>query len=549
MHTPPFSKLLLASAIAMTLAACGGSDDYVAPEPVPMTPAPPVVEPGDTVVLTASGKLVTMNLDAAASARTSVAISGLQAGEMVIGIDYRPTDGLLYGVGSTGRIYTLNPATGAATLKSTIVADAADLTAPFTALEGTEFGVDFNPVADRMRVVGNLGQSLRINVDTGATTTDGSINGGAAGTAVNAAAYTNSFAGTASTTLYVIDAVNGTLYTQNPPNNGTLGTPVSLGVAASVVGGFDIDARNNKGYAVMTVGGVRNLYAINLAATAGAATLVSALGVSEDVKGVALRTPKAPVVYGLTDASHIVGFKPLTPSTLDTDVAITGLAAGEKLLGIDIRPKDGLMYAISSTGRIHTFDPATGAATFKVALAADVADLTLPFSAISGTDFAVDFNPVADRLRVIGSTGQSLRINVDTGATTTDGSVNRAGAAPVVTAGAYTNSFAGTTATMLMVLDTDSDSLALQNPPNEGTLTNIGPLGVDLTGEAGMDIAGGANGLVLASLRTAGAGPTRLYRVDLTTGAAVPINGAANPALSVIGAGTASVVDIAVSLK
>jgi hypothetical protein len=490
-----------------------------------------------------------MNLDAAASARTSVAISGLQAGEMVIGIDYRPADGLLYGVCSTGRIYTLNPATGAATLKSTIVADAADLSAPFTALEGTEFGVDFNPVADRLRVVGNLGQSLRINVDTGATTTDGAINGGAASTAINAAAYTNAFAGTASTTLFVIDAVNGTLYTQNPPNNGTLGTPVTLGVAASVIGGFDIDARNNKGYAVMTVGGVRNLYSINLAATSAAATLVSAVGVSEEVKGLALRTPKAPVVYGLTDASHIVGFKPLTPSTLDTDVAITGLAAGEKLLGIDIRPKDGLMYAISSTGRLHTIDPVTGAATFKVALAADVADLTLPFTAISGTDFAVDFNPVADRLRVISSTGQSLRINVDTGATTTDGSINRAGAAPVVTAGAYTNSFAGTTATMLMVLDTDSDNLALQNPPNEGTLTNIGALGVDLTGDAGMDIAGGANGLVLASLRTAGAGPTRLYRVDLVSGAAVPVNGAANAALSVIGAGTVNVIDIAVSLK
>ncbi len=546
-HTTPLRKLLLVSAVAMTLSACGGSDT---PSPMlPEPPLPPVVEAGDTVMLTASNKLASINLDTLANVRSNVAVTGLQAGEVLIGIDYRPADGNLYGVGSSGRIYTLNPGTGVATLKSTLTADATDLTVPFTALAGTEFGVDFNPTADRLRVVGNAGQSLRINVDTGATITDGSINGGAANTAVNAAAYTNSFAGTSSTTLFVIDAANATLYTQNPPNNGTLASPVTLGVAASAVGGFDIDARNNKGYAVMTVGGARNLYTVNVGATAGAATLVAALGLSEDVKGITIRAPKAPVVFGLTDAGRLVSFKPLTPSTLDTDVAISGLASGEKLLGIDIRPKDGLMYAISSTGRIHTIDPATGAATFKVALAADVADLTLPFSIISGSEFAVDFNPVADRLRVLSNAGQSLRINVDTGAATTDGSINRAGAAPVVAAGAYTNSFAGTTATALMVIDTDSDNLALVSPPNDGTLSLIGALGLDLAGDGGMDIAGGANGLALASLRTAGAGPSRLYRVDLATGAALPVNGAANTALSVIGAGSANVIDIAVSLK
>ena len=549
MHTLPMPKLLLAVAVALTLSACGGSDDYEAP-PMPAPPAPPpALEPGDALLLTASGKLASFNLDAPATLRTNLAITGLQAGEVLLGIDFRPSDGNLYGVGSSGRMYTLNAATGVATLKSTLAADAADTTAPFASLEGTDFGVDFNPAADRLRVVGSFGQSLRINVDTGATTTDGAINGGPAGTAINAAAYTNSFAGTANTTLFVIDGATNTLFTQNPPNNGTLTTPVALGVSASAIGGFDIDARNNRGYAVMTVGGVRNLYTVNVAASAPAATLVGALGVAEDINGFALRSVKAPVVYGLTDGARLISFKPLTPSTLDTDVAITGLASGEKLLGIDVRPKDGLMYAMSSTGRIHTIDPATGAATFKVALAADVADLTLLFSLISGTEFAVDFNPVADRLRVIGNSGQSLRINVDTGATTTDGSINRTGATPVVAAGAYTNSFAGTAATMLLVLDSESDNLALQNPPNDGTLTNIGALGLDLAGDNGMDIAGGANGLALASLRTAGAGPSRLYRVDLATGAALPVNGAANTALSVIGAGTINVIDIAISLK
>ncbi|MDN2714525.1 DUF4394 domain-containing protein [Janthinobacterium sp. SUN120] len=543
--TLPFAKLLLASAVAMSLTACGGSSSHHDP----VTPPPPVVLAGDVFVLTASNKLLSFDRATPATIRTTVAVTGLQAGENLLGIDFRPADGQLYGVGSTGRIYTLNGATGAATLKSSLAADAADTTAPYAALAGTQFGVDFNPVADRLRIVSDTGQSLRINVDTGATTTDGNINGGAGNTAITAAAYTNSFAGTASTTLFVIDAANATLYTQNPPNNGTLAGAVPLGVAATGVAGFDIDARNNTGYAVMTVAGVRNLYTVNLAATTVPATLVAAIGVTEDLRGIALAGPGAPIAYGLTDDARIVTFKTATPNTLDANVAVTGLAAGERLLGFDIRPKDGLLYGISSAGRIVTIDPATGAATVKATLAADAADVTAPYTAIAGTAFGVDFNPVADRLRVIGNTGQSLRINVDTGATTTDGAVNRAGAAPVVTAAAYTNSFAGTTATMLFDIDTASAALALQNPPNDGTLVNVGLLGVAAAGDAGFDIAGGANGLALAALRTSAAGPSSLYRIDLATGAAVLSGGAAAPAASAIGNGAVGLTDIAIALK
>ncbi|MGK5079843.1 DUF4394 domain-containing protein [Janthinobacterium sp. HLX7-2] len=542
----PFARLLLVSAVAMTLSACGGGDSH---DDVVVTPPPPAVAAGDVFVLTVSNKLLSFDRATPATIRTTATVTGLQAGENLLGIDFRPADGQLYGVGSTGRIYTLNGSTGAATLKASLAADAADTTAPYTALAGTEFGVDFNPVADRLRIVSNTGQSLRINVDTGATTTDGNINGGAANTAITAAAYSNSFAGTASTTLFVIDAANATLYTQNPPNNGTLASAVPLGLAATGVAGFDIDARSNTGYAIMTVAGVRNLYTLNLAAATAPATLVAAIGVTEELRGIALTTPAAPIAYGLTDDSRIVTFKTATPNTFDANVAVTGLAAGERLLGFDIRPKDGLLYGISSAGRIVTIEPATGAVTVKATLAADAADATAPYTAIAGTAFGVDFNPVADRLRVIGNTGQSLRINVDTGATTTDGAINRTGAAPVVTAAAYTNSYAGTTATMLLDIDTASASLALQNPPNDGTLVNIGLLGLTVAGDVGFDIAGGANGLALAALRTSATGPSSLYRIDLATGAAVLSGGAATPAASAIGNGAVGLVDIAIALK
>ncbi|MEW6020536.1 MAG: DUF4394 domain-containing protein [Pseudomonadota bacterium] len=548
MKTPRLPKLVLVSAVAFALGACGSSnhDDRDTPAP---TPTPPVMTVGDVFALTASNKLVSFNRDAPGTVRTNVAITGLQSGENLLGIDFRPADGQLYAVGSSGRIYTIDTASGAATMKSMLAADTADTTAPFTALAGTDFGVDFNPQADRLRVVSNTGLNLRINVDSGATTTDGTINGGAVNAAVTAAAYTNSFAGTASTTLYVLDSATDTLYTQNPPNNGTLSTPVALGVDAGAVNGMDIDARTNMAYAVLTVGGVRNLYSINLGAASNPATVVGALGIAEDIRGLALRTPQAPVVLGLGDDGRLHSFKPGTPNTIDTSVAIGGLNGGETLLGIDVRPKDGLLYGITSAARIVTIDPATGAATAKATLAADTADTTLPYAGLVGTAFAVDFNPVADRLRVIGDGGQNLRINVDTGATTTDGAINRGGSLPMVTAGAYTNSYAGATATTLYDIDGANASLAMQNPPNDGVLANVGALGVAAMGDNGMDIAGGANGLVLAALRTAVNGPSSLYRIDLATGAATLANGSADPAASRIGSGQVGLRDIAIWMK
>ena len=548
MNQPLFARLLLASAMSAALAGCGSSDDDDAPVSTPGPLPTPTMSVGDMVALTASNRVVSFNRDTPATIRTTMAVTGLQAGENLVGIDYRATDGLLYGVGSSGRIYTIDPATGAAVVKSTLAVDATDTTAPYTALAGTDFGVDFNPVADRLRVVSNTGQNLRINVDTGATTTDGNINGGAAATAITGSAYTNSFAGTTSTTLYSLDSATDTLYVQNPPNNGTLATPVALGVDGGALNGFDIDGRTNMGYAVMSVGGARTLYSINLAATTAPAIAIGALAVTEEIRGLAARATTAPVVLGLTDAGRIVAFRPATPNVLNGDVAVAGLNAGETLLGIDFRPRDGLLYGITSSARILTIDAATGATTVKATLAADPADTTLPYTAIAGTAFAVDFNPVADRLRVISNNGQNLRINVDSGATTTDGAINRSGPMPMVTAAAYTNSIPGATTTQLMDIDTESDSLALQNPPNDGTLVNVGLLGVPVAGDVGFDIGGGANGIALAALRSSATGPSSLYRIDLATGAATLAAGTATPGLSVVGANL-GLRDIAISLR
>ncbi len=522
-----FNRLAVTALFAATLAACGGSNNN-GPSPV-----------GDTAVLTAGGRIATFNRATPGTLVSNLGISGLNGSEQLIGMDVRPANGLVYAVSNAGRIYTLDPATGAATFRVALANDAANTTA-FTALSGASFGVDFNPVPDRLRLVSNTGQNLRINVDTGATLVDGAING-IAGASVSASAYTNAFAGATSTQLFNIDCATGTRTLQNPPNNGTLTNPTPLGVTCDAANGFDIDARNNTGFAALRVGGVTRLYSVSLA-TGGVATAVGTLGTDEPVVGLTLlNPPAAPTVFVLS-GNNLSRIDPAAPNTLLGTTAITGLNAGENVLGIDFRPANGLLYALTSSARLLTVNPDTGAGTVVATLAADPADTTdgnPAFTTLLGTSFSVDFNPVPDRLRVISDLGQSLRINVATGATTTDGNINRTVPASV-TGAAYTNSFAGTTATTLYDVDTLANVLAIQNPPNNGTLTDVGALGLDVTGNSAIDIAGGDNGLALGAFRAGLTGPYSLYNINLTTGAATlrgtaaaaQIGGATGPAIT-----------------
>lgn len=531
-----FRKTALSTAVlALTLglAACGGSDDApVAAVPTPIVP----VAVGDTIALTASGRLISFNRAAPGTLVGSIAVTGLTGTETLLGIDIRPANGALYALGSAGSIYRINPATGEAVVSSTLRAAAGD-DLPFTALSGTNFGVDFNPVADRLRVVSNTGQNLRINVETGDAITDLAI----APTSANIAAsgYTNAFPGTTTTRLFNLNLTTNTVDLQDPPNNGTQVTGAPLGVVVSAVNGFDIDARDNMGYAALTVGTTTSLYRVNLAAVApaNAATVVGAIAGGEQIRGLALTQPGILTVTALGSDNRLYTFDPRTPNTLATNVAITGLNPGENILGMDVRPADGQLWALSSTARLYTLNPTTGAATFRVALSADATDLTAPFTALdSSATLSVDFNPVPDRMRVITPAGLNLRINVATGATITDGSINRVSGPASVLAAAYTNNFAGTTATQLFNLEGTNDVLTLQNPPNDGTLTNIGTgLGLDITGAAALDIAGGENGLVLAAVRVGTSGAMELRSVNLTTGATALYPTGSTAALSQIG--------------
>src|SRR5690606_36322416 len=137
---------------------------------------PPSQPVGELVALTDSNTLVSINSNFPQKACSTTPVTGLQSGETLLGIDMRPRDSALYALANTGRLYTVNQASGAATLKSTLTAAASDTSAPFQGLVGTNYTIGVSPVADGLRVIAADGTNLRVLMDSGDTLTDTTLN-------------------------------------------------------------------------------------------------------------------------------------------------------------------------------------------------------------------------------------------------------------------------------------------------------------------------------------------------------------------------------------
>ncbi|MCS7481394.1 DUF4394 domain-containing protein [Umezawaea endophytica] len=228
------------------------------------------------------------------------------------------------------------------------------------------------------------------------------------------------------------------------------------------------------------------------AALAGAAALLAAL----TAPGTASATGGSADFYVLTEDGVLAKGSRALP-LLGDRVRISGLAKGDRLVGIDVRPATGALYAVGKSGQLYTVAPRTGAAT-KVGA---------PI-ALDGSAVGFDFNPTVDRIRLVTSSGQNLRLVPETGAlAATDGVLayaatdRSAGQAPKVAAAGYTNSVAGSTSTALYGIDANRDALVTQGTtpgvtpvvsPNTGQLFTVGKLGLDVTATNGFDISGAA---------------------------------------------------------
>ena len=244
-------------------------------------------------------------------------------------------------------------------------------------------------------------------------------------------------------------------------------------------------------------------------------------------------------VFAVTAAHELIRFNAGQPQRVLGRQKITGLSAGDTLVGIDYRVARGVLYALSSQGRLYTLDTATGALR-----AVGTAPALLP---LAGPLFGFDFNPAADRIRVVGASGQNLRLHPDTGAVVDGnpaldglqpdgalayvaGDVN-AGKPPTVVAAGYTYNKQDEKLTTNYAIDRALGVLVMQGSregtqpvvsPNAGQLRTVGLLGLGPLTDVSFDIADVGNTALIA-VRTAPDTQTRLHQVDLATGATRPL--------------------------
>jgi hypothetical protein len=435
--------------------------------------------------------------------------------DQIVAIDSLPTgelsQGVLFGLGASGRLYRIDQRLGHAQVYTT-----------FSAPAGTAFGFDFNPIDGSVRIVSDTGQNLRLNRTINATASvDTPLS--PAGSVV-ASAHTNVFLGVnaTTTTLYGIDSASDTVVRQgsidgtpDSPNGGALTTIGPLGVDATAAVGFDIGFQN-RAFATLTVGGVSGLYSIDL--STGAATLVGNFGGGQIVSGLALQTPIAAMLYGVTNGDTLISFNSADPGTILSTVAVTGLQPGETIVGIDVHPDTDQLHAVGSTSRLYMINPAAG-------LAAQIGPAPLS-PALDGAAFGVAFSVSprsgdARTIRILSDAEQNLRVHALTGVAANDPSLSPAGS---VVAAAYVKTFVteGPTAT-LYGIDSASDQLVivggenaiLATDTNNGVVTPVGSLGVDASSLASLDIEFGTAWAALSV-----GGISRLYTIDVATGAA-----------------------------
>ncbi len=247
----------------------------------------------------------------------------------------------------------------------------------------------------------------------------------------------------------------------------------------------------------------------------------------------------AETIFGMTQASNLstapgltlVSFDSATPGSVTTVGSFSGVVAGQSLRSLDFRPATGQLYAISSN--------LTAAQLYTVNLSTAVltpvgAGLTLTGNTSNRVE--MDFNPVADRVRIITGGGvNNFRANPDTGllaATDTTiafvaGDVNAATNPPVILGAAYSNNVAGAATTTLYAWEYNTDALTTVGTlngvvsPNTGQLnTAFLPAGVLTSSPTlGMDISGATGTLFVSHDDPATGLIMGLYTRSLSTGA------------------------------
>lgn len=238
---------------------------------------------------------------------------------------------------------------------------------------------------------------------------------------------------------------------------GVTNTPKFAFAEILIACAISFDGIRSNGRGTLMKAGIRK----RLAAAAAVLSVSAALLVSAPGNGSAASATPSLRAFGITgDGTLMATFTTDRPNVLDWVRAVTGLSGDTKLLALDHRVQNGLMYGLGDKGGIYTIK--TPPQTSDVVVT-KVSQLQV---ALYGTNFGFDFNPAADRLRVVSDNGQNLRHNLNDHTTVEDTTLTTpplTGPTRGVTASGYTNNdLVASTGTLLYGIDTTTDNLVLQ---------------------------------------------------------------------------------------
>lgn len=197
---------------------------------------------------------------------------------------------------------------------------------------------------------------------------------------------------------------------------------------------------------------------------------------------------------------------------------ITGLAAGDRFVGIDTRPKDGKIYGVTLSNKIYTVDELTGSASFVAALDTAIVQASL--------GYGIDFNPVADAgtaasLRLISSAGGNYAVNATTGVVGNAANTIAAGFTGVAYTNSTPNQAGAPASTALYYIDSNNDTLSIASTAfNTPTISLVGSLGIDVLKASGFEILGNGQAFAALNLDAGTSLTTGIYSINLGTGAA-----------------------------
>lgn len=555
-------KRTLFASVMVGLAAllqfgCGETIDD-APQPI-AGPPNPIQRESILFAVLQNGNLISSSTLSPTVPIDNVPITGLQGGESIVSIDFRNANGILYGLSNQGNLYHINTATGVASL---LRRSNNGVPLLFGAVPGggSRQSMDFDNQTDRMRIISDFGQNLRVNPVDGSQNVDipvSLLNQGGVNLNIVSIAHTFQFdqqnpnQNNAPFTMVAVDSVRDEFLSTalTNPNDGVFQNFSQLAgllpfVVAPVVpintgdltgldfsqfdqlfGSFTPDGGNSSQLFASTRQGIADFGTI----PGNSAAVDIAIQIDRPVTN----------FVAVDENNEIVRFNSANPTVLTAPaVAITGLSANDVVRGCDFRPATGQFVvacidSADNTFRSYNVDLGTGAATLITQFNPGVDN------AVAGV--GVDFNATVNRLRFVDTDARNLRINIDGGAATTDNALAYApgdvfeGTVPRIAAVAYTNAFEGASATQLFGIDTAQDNLVAHagstNPGEFNLLTSLFGLSsdgvnkLDFDDSTGFDIDTFNNqgwatifNDLFDTIPQNGIGAHNLVRVDLSNG-------------------------------